>query len=401
MSPCQAPTPRKCKIPYKSAAAAAVATFSELDPPALGQRDQLVARPRHPRAQPLPLRAEHQHDPARVVRVVVRHGLRARPRRRRPRRRRPWPRRASRRGCRTRATGRCSTAPADALQAAGVTSARAALGDHHAGRAGRLGHAAHRAEVVRVLDLVERDHQRVVVDEQRGRVGVRVAARPRRRCPGDRATPAEPLDPRAPRTACTSTPSASQSSASRRPRSPRRARSALPPPAQRLAHGVAAVDDHSRCARAARRRACRARRSRAPRAGRGARRRGRSRASARACLALGQQPLGVRVGGLARVGLEQVLEPERVQHLRQRAHARACSPASRRRFASPTHSNRTARAAGVLKSSARASKKRSAYSSRPSGGGASGSSRRPSSRSRSTARPASASASAEKAIGWR
>ena len=47
----------------------------------------------------------------------------------------------------------------------------------------------------------------------------------------------------------------------------------------------------------------------------------------------------------------------------------SASPASRRRFASPTHSNSTARAAGVLKSSASASKKRCAYAASASGAG--------------------------------
>ena len=40
------------------------------------------------------------------------------------------------------------------------------------GRAGDLGRAADRAEVARVLDLVERDDQRIRALEQRVRVGV-------------------------------------------------------------------------------------------------------------------------------------------------------------------------------------------------------------------------------------
>ena len=49
---------------------------------------------------------------------------------------------------------------------------RAPLGDHDPGRAGHLGRAADRAEVVRVLDLVEGDDQGVRVGEQRARIGV-------------------------------------------------------------------------------------------------------------------------------------------------------------------------------------------------------------------------------------
>jgi hypothetical protein len=42
----------------------------------------------------------------------------------------------------------------------------AALGDHHARRAGALGRAADRPEVLRVLDLVERDQQRLHTRQQ-------------------------------------------------------------------------------------------------------------------------------------------------------------------------------------------------------------------------------------------
>ena len=61
---------------------------------------------------------------------------------------------------RTRAIGRCSTAPADALHTAGVTSAarRSQMTTPVA-----PAHSAVRqidAEVLRVLDLVERDDQR-------------------------------------------------------------------------------------------------------------------------------------------------------------------------------------------------------------------------------------------------
>ena len=181
MEPCQEPVARKCKIPYTSAAAA-VDTLSEPTLPRTGRETSSSQASRHPRAQPAPLRAEHQHHPP----AVVGRGRRARGRR--PRRRRP-----RRRGClaspsqsarlRTRATGRCSTAPAEALQTAGVTSAERRSGSTTPGAAGRLGHAADRAEVVRVLDLVEADHERVVGLEQRVRRRRTGRPRPRRTTP--------------------------------------------------------------------------------------------------------------------------------------------------------------------------------------------------------------------------
>ena len=54
----------------------------------------------------------------------------------------------------------------------GGDPARPALADHDAGGAGGLGAPADRAEVARVLDLVERDDERVLGLEQR--LGVRV-----------------------------------------------------------------------------------------------------------------------------------------------------------------------------------------------------------------------------------
>ena len=79
-----------------------------------------------------------------------------RPRRpRRPRGRRSSPPRGTGRGSGTTATGRCSTAPADERQTAGVTVGGAVRGDDHARRAGAGRAADHRAEVARVGDLVE------------------------------------------------------------------------------------------------------------------------------------------------------------------------------------------------------------------------------------------------------
>ena len=164
------PLRRNCKIPYTSAAAA-VETLSEPTFPRIGSDDELVAGLRHARAQPASLRAEHQHHPPAVVGAVVGHarvgggavdpglaplGLR----------------RASRPGCARARSRRCSTAPAEALQTAGVTSAERRSGSTTPAQPGRLGHAADRAEVVRVLHLVEAQHERVVGLQQR--VGVRV-----------------------------------------------------------------------------------------------------------------------------------------------------------------------------------------------------------------------------------
>ena len=73
---------------------------------------------------------------------------------------------------RTWATSRCSTAPAEALQVDRGHRRRAALRDHHPGRPGELGRAADRAEVARVLHLVERDDQRVLPAQHPHRVAV-------------------------------------------------------------------------------------------------------------------------------------------------------------------------------------------------------------------------------------
>ena len=124
-----------------------------------GDRDELVAGARHPRAKPGSLGAEDEHGAAGPVDVGVRRPPRRRRRRSRPRA--PSPRRASPRGS-SRATGRCSTAPAEALQAAGGDRGGAPLGDDDAGGAGDLRGPADRTQVVRVLDLVEHDDERVL-----------------------------------------------------------------------------------------------------------------------------------------------------------------------------------------------------------------------------------------------
>ena len=77
----------------------------------------------------------------------------------------------------------------------------APLGHHDSAAPGELGHAAYGAEVVRILDLVESDHERVVGLEQGIRVGVADRPRPRRRCPGGRARPRAPPPRARPRSA--------------------------------------------------------------------------------------------------------------------------------------------------------------------------------------------------------
>ena len=62
----------------------------------------------------------------------------------------------------------------------------AALADHDAVGPGALGRAADRAEVLRVLDLVERDDQRGGGAQEGGRRRRRGTGRPRRRRPGGR-----------------------------------------------------------------------------------------------------------------------------------------------------------------------------------------------------------------------
>ncbi len=121
-------------------------------------------------------------------------------RRSRPRRRR-WHRRRRRRSTtlparlaasrksamfRVRATGRCSTAPAEALQTAGRHLGRAALGDDQAGGSGALGAAGDRAQVLRILDLVESDDQGVGQRQQLSRRRRSETGSPPRTPPGAR-----------------------------------------------------------------------------------------------------------------------------------------------------------------------------------------------------------------------
>ena len=98
---------------------------------------------------------------------------------------------------RTRAIRRCSTAPAEALQTAGVTSAARRSRITTPLDPGALGRAADRAEVLGVLELVERDEQRVSGRQQLLGAGVGVGARPRRRRPGGPPSRSAPRSPRA------------------------------------------------------------------------------------------------------------------------------------------------------------------------------------------------------------
>ena len=93
--------------------------------------------------------------------------------RRRPR---AWSSRAVSPSPSTRARSRCSLAPAEALTAAARERSGAALGEDHAVDAGRLGGAQQRAEVGRVLEVLEDQQQRVVganrrPGEELGKVG--------------------------------------------------------------------------------------------------------------------------------------------------------------------------------------------------------------------------------------
>ena len=72
------------------------------------------------------------------------------------------------------AIGRCSTAPGGRLRDGGRDMRGTPLGQQHARRAGGLGRAADRADVLRVLHLVEGDEQRVGRGEQIVQFGVRV-----------------------------------------------------------------------------------------------------------------------------------------------------------------------------------------------------------------------------------
>jgi hypothetical protein len=139
---------------------------------------------------------------------------------------------------RTRAIRKCSTAPAEAFATAGVTVA--ALADDEAGRPRALGAARDRPEVLGVLQLVEGDDERRVGREQLAGADVGVAAR----LGADalvvgRAAAALDLvgvhDPR---------PDVAQPRLARRALGRPDAFDLAAPGPQRLAHGIAPVEDH-------------------------------------------------------------------------------------------------------------------------------------------------------------
>ena len=342
--------------------------------PAAGSDDQLVAGRPHARPQARPLRAEHEHHAARVVRRRCRASAR-RPRRRRPRRppRLASPRKSAR--FRTRATGRCSTAPADARQTAGVTCAARRSGITTPVAPGALGAAA---------------------DRRRGSAGpgpgrARPPARPRARAaraasaygygldlgtrrPGGRAsrTVARARRGRDDRHAASALRAARAPALARRivrPPTPAHARCASP--AQRLAaRRCAPYEDHPprACGPAPGPRACRA-----PRSPRSAARR--AAASARVEVAVAPARLLALPRQAQRLLVDRLVGrragsrgPSTVEHLGERRAAPGNgSPGSSRRLPSLTSSNSAARACGVLKSSRSAAKNASRGRHGPSG----------------------------------
>ncbi len=256
------PRCRLCKISYRIAAAAAL-TPSDSMRPCSGSAISSSQAPATRGRSPLALAAEHEHDArAGVVGRVVgdRPVLLAR---------------AGAAG----ATGARPVAPAPGRARIGeevgdVAHARdaqvldgsggrladrrrdlggAALGDHHAAGAGALGGAADRAEVLWVLDLVERDDQRLRAREQLGRARRRDTGPPRRRRPGARSSRSGARSPRA------ATMRRSQL------RQPRLARGAIasPTPRPRARRAARAAPRARGCARrGSLRRAARSRRAR-------------------------------------------------------------------------------------------------------------------------------------------
>ena len=169
------PQPRpRCRTASNSSTAAAAETFSESTLPRDRDRDQRVAAlGDHAAAGPLPsLPITSTTLPVRSTLGVRLVGARVGAVD--PGARRPSPRPASRRGSRTRAIGRCSTAPAEALQAAAVTEAarRSGITSPVAPAA-----SAERATAPRLCGSwtwSSATIRRVGLAQQRRRVGVRV-----------------------------------------------------------------------------------------------------------------------------------------------------------------------------------------------------------------------------------
>ena len=185
-SRCQAAS-RSCKIPYSRAAAAALDVQRADAARAAAARRAASQAPATRGRRPFPSAPEHQDDAAARSRARCR-GPRAR---RPPRRRHQQPAalavaqevgevaHARDRQVLDRARPTPCTPP-------GVTSAERRSADHDARRARALGRAADRAEVLRVLDLVERDDQRRRARASSSPRRRRGRARPRRRRPGGR-----------------------------------------------------------------------------------------------------------------------------------------------------------------------------------------------------------------------
>ena len=137
-----------------------MATFNESTAPGIGIDTSRSHRSRVRRRQAAPLGAEHQHHrPVGDLELEHRRGALGRE----PHRPdlAPHGARSSAPGMPlTTATGTCSTAPAAAFTAAGVSGAARWTRDHHTGRTGGAGDAQDRAEVAGVGHAVERDEER-------------------------------------------------------------------------------------------------------------------------------------------------------------------------------------------------------------------------------------------------
>ncbi len=216
-------SPRSARSRTATAAAAAL-TPSDSIRPRSGSAISSIARLRHPRAQPAALAAEHEHHPgAAVVGRVV--GDRARRLRasspRSPRstsipRRAPRPRKSAM--LRTRATCRCSTAPGRGLAHRRGHLGRAPLGDHHAAAPA---HSAVRQIEPRFCGSCTWSSATIsgsAPASSSSADDVRIAARPPRRCPGERPSRSGARSPR-PSSPAPARPQAT--ARARRPASPR------------------------------------------------------------------------------------------------------------------------------------------------------------------------------------
>ena len=202
--------------------------------------------PADERAHALALGAEDEHGAAREVGLPERPA-RPSPPRHRPRARGPFTSFSQRARFVTTAIGRCSTAPAEARQTAGVTRAEPCAGTTTPVAPAPSALRADRAEVARVGHLVERDDQRALAGDELVGVGVRIGLAPGERRPGGRGCRRPRVSSRSGFT-CSRGPSRSQGSAAAA-RSRRPELEHLAAAAQRLADGAPAVDLLARHAR--------------------------------------------------------------------------------------------------------------------------------------------------------